>query len=90
MVSKEDFNSAELETMRTSRSPTKVMTANGEVQTKEEAKVYVKQLDLSRQSYVSWRNSRSSFLGETLWGSWVYTPLDQRSKTTSHQKWQEN
>ena len=38
--------SAELEPMRTSRSPTTVMTANGEVQTREEATVYVKQLDL--------------------------------------------
>ena len=46
MVSKKDLNSAELETMRTSRSPTTVMTANGEVQTKEEATVYVKELDL--------------------------------------------
>ena len=45
MVSKRDFSSAELETMRTSRSPTTVMTANGEVQTREEATVYVKQLD---------------------------------------------
>ena len=33
MVSKTDLNSAELETMRTSRSPTTVMTANREVQT---------------------------------------------------------
>ena len=32
--------------MRTSRSPTTVMTANGEVQTREEATVYVKQLDV--------------------------------------------
>ena len=46
VVSKKDLNSAELETMRTSRSPTTVMTANGEVQTREEATVYVKQLDL--------------------------------------------
>ena len=46
MVSKKDLNSAEWETMRTSRSPTTVMTANGEVQTREEATVYVKQLDL--------------------------------------------
>ena len=45
MVSKRDLNSAELETMRTSRSPT-VMTANGEVQTREEATVFVKELDL--------------------------------------------
>ena len=45
MVSKKDLNSAELETMRTSRSPTTVMTANGEVQTREQATVFVKQLD---------------------------------------------
>ena len=46
VVSKKDLSSAELETVRTSRSPTTVMTANGEVQTREEATVYVKQLDL--------------------------------------------
>ena len=46
MVRKKDLNSAELETMRKSRSPTTVMTANGEVQTREEATVYVKHLDL--------------------------------------------
>ena len=33
MVSGKDFNSAELETVRTSESPTTVVTANGEVQT---------------------------------------------------------
>ena len=47
MVIKKDFDSAELETMRTSRSlTTTVMTANGEVQTREEATAKVKQLDL--------------------------------------------
>ena len=46
LVSKRDLNSAELATMRTSRSPTPVMTANGEVQTREEATAYVKELDL--------------------------------------------
>ena len=46
MVSKEDLNSAELETTRISRSPTTVVTANGAVQTREEATVYVKELDL--------------------------------------------
>ena len=43
MISKKDPESAELETMRTSRSPTTVMTADGEVQTREEATVFVKQ-----------------------------------------------
>ena len=33
MVSEKDLNTAELETMRTSRSSTTVMTANGEVLT---------------------------------------------------------
>ena len=46
VVSKKDLNSAELETIRTSRSPTTVMTANGEVRTNKEATVYVKDLDL--------------------------------------------
>ena len=46
MVSKEDLNSVELETMRTSRRPTTVITANDEVQTREEATVYVKEKDL--------------------------------------------
>ena len=46
MFSKRDLDSAELETMRTSRSPTTVMTANGEVQTREEATENVKEWDL--------------------------------------------
>ena len=77
MVSKKDLNSAELETMRTSRNPTTVMTANGKVQTREEATVYVKQLDL----FV-----KAMLLQET---PWVHVPLEKRSETTSHQTWQE-
>ena len=50
MVSEKDFNSAEL---RTSRSPTTVMTANGEAQTRVEATENVKELDFTRQSYAS-------------------------------------
>ena len=49
MVSKKDLNSAEMETVRISESPTTVETANGEVLTKEEATVYVRELD----SYVT-------------------------------------
>ena len=45
MISKKDLNSADLETVTTSRSPTTVITANGEVQTHEEARVYVKELE---------------------------------------------
>ena len=46
MISKKDLNSAELETVTTSRSPTTIITANGEVQTHEEATVYVKELEI--------------------------------------------
>ena len=45
MVSMRDFSSAELETVKISKNPTTVMTANGEVRTREEATVYVKELD---------------------------------------------
>ena len=46
MVSKRDLNYVELETTRISKNRTTVMTANGEVQTREEGTVYVKELDL--------------------------------------------
>ena len=45
MISKKDSNSAEIDTLTSSKSPTTVITANGEVQTHEEAIVYVKELD---------------------------------------------
>ena len=47
MVSTTVLNSAELETVRTSESPTTVVTANGEVLSKEEATVHVRELDYS-------------------------------------------
>ena len=46
MISKKDLNSAEMDTLTKSCSPTKVITANGEVQTHEEATVYVKEFDI--------------------------------------------
>ena len=46
MISKKDFSDAEMETLTTSRSPTTVIIANGEVQTHVEATVYVKELDI--------------------------------------------
>ena len=45
MLGRKDLNSAELETVRVSKSQTTVVTANGEVQTNDEATVYVKELD---------------------------------------------
>ena len=44
MISKKNLNSAEMDTLEKSCSPTIVITANGEVQTHEEVTVYVKEL----------------------------------------------
>ena len=46
MLNKKDLSSEELETLRRSRNPTAVVTANGEVQTHKEAQVYVHDLGL--------------------------------------------
>ena len=46
MISKKDLSNAEMETLTKSCSPTIVISANGEVQTHEEAIVYVKELDI--------------------------------------------
>ena len=46
MISKKDLSDAEMDTLTKSCSPTIVITSNGEVQTHEEAIVYVKELDI--------------------------------------------
>ena len=46
MISKKDLSDAEMDTLTKSCSPTIVITANGEVQTHEEAIVYVKELEI--------------------------------------------
>ena len=46
MISKKDLSNAEMDTLTKSCSPTILITANGEVQTHEEAIVYVKELDI--------------------------------------------
>ena len=46
MISKKDLSDVEMDTLTKSCSPTMVITANGEVQTHEEAIVCVKELDI--------------------------------------------
>ena len=46
MISEKDLSDAEMDTLTKSCCPTIVITANGEVQTHEEAIVYVKELDI--------------------------------------------
>ena len=46
MISEKNFSNAEMDTLTKSCSPTIITTANGEVQTHEEATVYVKEMDI--------------------------------------------
>ena len=46
MMSKKDLSSGEMDTVKRSRTPTGVLTANGDVQTHEEAQVFVHDLNL--------------------------------------------
>ena len=86
MVVKKDLNSAELETMRISRNPTTVMTANGEVQIREEATENVKELDLFVTVMLLEETPAVLTLGK-LFEDHGYTYIvDQRSKTTTHRK----
>ena len=66
MLCKKDFSSDEMDTLRRSSNPTTVVTPNGEVQTNEEAQVYVHDLDLfvtvkitrgHASSSVTWKGS---------------------------------
>ena len=76
MINKKDVNFAELETVTTSRSPTTVVTANGEVQTNEEATVYVKELEKFLTMKVL-EDTPACFIR-------ILLRVDQLSKTTSH------
>ena len=60
MISKNDLSDAEMDTLTKSCSLTTVITANGEVQTHEEAIVYVKELNIL--DYESPRKHTSSMV----------------------------
>ena len=90
MFSRKDLNSAELETAKVSESPTTVVTANGRSANKRRSDRESQRFGLVRDSKASRRYTASSFTRNTLRGSRVQLPLDQRSETTSHHKWQED
>ena len=90
VVSKKELNSAELETMRISRSPTTVMTAKGDLQTRKEATEDVKELDLFVTVKLLEDTPAVLSKGKLCEDHGVFLPLDPLSKTTTHQKWQEN
>ena len=70
MVSGKDLNKAEFETVMKSKNQTTVVTANGEVLTKEEATVHVKELDLF-VTVMLLEDAPAGFHLETLQRTWV-------------------
>ena len=90
MVSKKDLDKAELETVRTSRSPTMVMTANGEVQTREEATVYVNSLDVFVTVMLLEETPAVLSLGKLCEDHGYTYHWTSSQKITSHQEGQEN
>ena len=63
MLSRKEVNSAELDTVRASRNPTTVITANGEVQTNEGTTVYVYDFIFIFDKYrcsIDWKSLRRS------------------------------
>ena len=84
MISKKDLSDAEMDTFTKSCSPTIVITANGEVQTHEEATVYVKELDIFLTVRVFEDTPAVLSLGKLCDENGYFLRMDQRSKTTSH------
>ena len=80
MISKKDLNSAELETVTTSRSPTTVFTANGEVQTNAEASVYVRELDIFWDNETPRGYASSSIARKALRRTWILNMSGSRVK----------
>ena len=85
MVSKKYLNSAEMDTLTKSCSPTIVITTNGEVRTHEEATVYFKELDILDNERP--RGYASSLVArKALRWTQILLRMDHQSKTTSHLK----
>ena len=83
--------SDEMDTLRRSTTPTTVVTANGEVQTNEEAQVYVHDLDLFVTVQLLEDTPAVPSLGKlTLRRARTFLWVGQRSKTTIDQSREEN
>ena len=84
MISKKDLISAELETVTTSKSPTMVRTANGVMQTHEEATVYVQELDIFLTMKVLEDTPVVLSLCVYFRSQWIYKVADGESLPNHH------
>ena len=86
MISKKDLSDAEMDTLTKSCSPSIVITANGEVQTHEEATVYVKEFDIFLTMKVLENTPAVLSLGKLCDENGYSYEWINGQKTTSHQK----
>ena len=84
MISTKDSNDAEMDTLTKSCSPAIVITANGEVQTHEEATAYVKELDIFLTMKVLENTPAVSSLGKLCDENGYSYEWINVQKTTSH------
>ena len=84
MISKKDLSNAEMDTLTKSCSPTIVIAANGEVQTHEEATVYVKRRIGYNLDYESPRKHASSIVARKALRRGHSYEWIHGQKTTSH------
>ena len=83
MISNKDLCDVEMDILMKSCSPTIVITVNGEVQTHEEAIVYVKELDVFLNMKVFDNTPAVLLLGKCCDEKGIFTN-GSWSKTTSH------
>ena len=88
MLSKKDLISGEVETLRKSRNPTTVVTAGGEVQTNEEARENVHDLDLFVTMQLLEDTPAVMSLGKLCEQHGYTYEWDQWSKATCDPKWE--
>ena len=88
-LSKKDWSSDELETLRRSRNPAVVVTANWEVQTNEEAQVYVYDLGLFVTVQLLEDTPAVQSLGKLCEENGHSCEWSKRFKTTADSKWEE-
>ena len=84
MLSRKDLTSAELETVRASKSPTTVVAANGEVLTKEEANSVCQRNGFIRDSKASRRYTGCSLTRKTLPRSLIFLRVDHWPEATTN------
>ena len=90
MVSRKDLNSAYLQTVKSLLQSDDGCCSQRRSGYKRRCNSVCQRIGFVRDSNASRRYTSSSLTRKTLRRSRVYSPLDQWSKTTTHQKWQKD